>query len=154
MRAIDFSPIFRSSVGFDRMERLLDSAFLANEASAPPGYPPYNIEKMDEDLYRITMAIAGLNQKDIDVTVKENILTVSSKIGASELSDAKSYLYRGIATRAFERRFDLAEHIAVKGAMVENGLLYIDLVREIPEEKKLRKINISSGAPKLEKKAA
>ena len=154
MRTIDFSPIFRSSVGFDRIARLLDTAFLANEASAPPTYPPYNIEKMDEDSYRITMAIAGLNHNDIDVTVKENILTVSSKIGESKVNDAKSYLYHGIAKRAFERRFDLAEHIVVKGAMVENGLLYVDLVREIPEEKKPRKINISTGLSKFEKEAA
>ena len=100
------------------------------------------------------MAIAGLNQNDIEVTVKENILTISSKIGQSDVNSAKSYLYRGIATRAFVRRFDLAEHIAIKGAMVENGLLYNDLVREVPEEKKRRKINVSTGLPKLEKEAA
>ena len=154
MRTIDFSPIFRSSVGFDRMANLLDTAFLANQASAPPTYPPYNIEKINEDSYRITMAIAGLNQNDIDVTVKENTLTVSGKIGEAEVNRAKSYLHRGIATRAFERRFDLAEHISVKDAMVENGLLYVDLVREIPEDKKPRKIKISTALAKLEKEAA
>lgn len=154
MRTIDFSPVFRSTVGFDRMARLVDSAFQASEASNQPTYPPYNIEKVSEDAYRITMAVAGFGDGDIDVTVKENSLTVSGKVEKDQPADAPAYLHRGIAARAFERRFDLADHIVVTGAGLENGLLHIDLVREVPEEKKPRKIAVGNGAPTLEQKAA
>lgn len=156
MRTIDFSPVFRSTIGFDRMARLVDAAYQASEASTQPSYPPYNIEKLNEDSYRITMAVAGFGDNDIDVTVKENSLTVSGKVEKDETAGAQAYLHRGIAARAFERKFDLADHIVVTGAEMENGLLHIDLVREVPEEKKPRKISIGTadGAPKLEQKAA
>jgi molecular chaperone IbpA len=156
MRTIDFTPVFRSTIGFDRMARLVDAAYQASEASAQPSYPPYNIEKLDEDSYRITMAVAGFGENEIDVTVKENSLTVSGKVEKDETASAQAFLHRGIAARAFERKFDLADHIIVTGAEMENGLLHIDLVRDVPEEKKPRKIMIGSGdgAPKLEQKAA
>lgn len=156
MRTIDFSPVFRSTIGFDRMARLVDAAYQASETSTQPSYPPYNIEKLNEDSYRITMAVAGFGESDIDVTVKENSLTVSGKVEKSEAAGSQTYLHRGIAARAFERKFDLADHIIVTGAEMENGLLHIDLVREVPEEKKPRKISIgvAGGAPKLEQKAA
>jgi molecular chaperone IbpA len=154
MRTIDFTPVFRSTIGFDRMARLVDAAYQASEASAQPSYPPYNIEKLDEESYRITMAVAGFGEDDIDVTVKENSLAISGKVDKDEGTAAKAFLHRGIAGRAFERKFDLADHIIVTGAEMENGLLHIDLVREVPEEKRPRKIEVSSGAPKLEQKAA
>jgi molecular chaperone IbpA len=154
MRTIDFSPAFRSTIGFDRMARLVDAANQASGKAAQPNYPPYNIEKVDEDAYRITMAVAGFGEADIDITVKESSLTVSGKVEKEEEGETATFLHRGIAARAFERRFDLADHIIVSGAEIENGLLHIDLVREVPEEKKPRRIAIGSGAPKLEKKAA
>jgi molecular chaperone IbpA len=154
MRTIDFSPGFRSTIGYDRMARLVDAANKASEASAQPSYPPYNIEKLDEDSYRISMAVAGFGDGDIDVTVKENTLTVSGNVEKDQNVGDQAFLHRGIAARAFERKFDLADHIIVTGAEMENGLLHIDLVREVPEEKRPRKIEIGSGAPKLEQKAA
>lgn len=156
MRTIDFTPVFRSTIGFDRMARLVDAAYQASESSAQNSYPPYNIEKLDEDSYRITMAVAGFGESDIDVTVKENSLTVSGKVEKDESTPAQTYLHRGIATRAFERKFDLADHIVVTGAAMENGLLHIDLVREVPEEKKPRTIAIGTktSAPTIEQKAA
>ena len=154
MRTIDFSPVFRSTVGFDRMARLVDAAFQASETSNQVSYPPYNIEKVSEDAYRITMAVAGFGETDIDVTVTENSLTISSKVEKDGAPEPSAYLHRGIAARAFERRFDLADHIVVSGAGLENGLLHIDLVREVPEEKRPRKIAIGTGAPALERKAA
>ena len=154
MRTIDFSPAFRSTIGFDRMARLVDAANQVSGKAAQPNYPPYNIEKVDEDAYRITMAVAGFGEADIDIIVKESSLTVSGKVEKEEEGETATFLHRGIAARAFERRFDLADHIIVSGAEIENGLLHIDLVREVPEEKKPRRIAIGSGAPKLEKKAA
>ena len=156
MRNIDFSPVFRSTIGFDRMARLVDAAYQASEASSQPSYPPYNIEKLNDDSYRITMAVAGFGETDIDVTVKENSLTVSGNVEKAEKAGAQTYLHRGIAARAFERKFDLADHIIVTGAEMVNGLLHIDLVREVPEEKKPRKISIgtSVGTPTIEQKAA
>jgi molecular chaperone IbpA len=154
MRTIDFSPVFRSTIGFDRLARLVDAANQASEASALPSYPPYNIEKLGEDAYRITMAVAGFAEDDIDVTVTENSLTVSGKIEKNGSESAQGFLHRGIAARAFERKFELADHIIVSGAEMENGLLHIDLVRDVPEEKRPRKIEIGTGVPKLEKKAA
>jgi len=142
MRTIDFSPLFRHSVGFDRMQRLLDSA--NQHDTATTSYPPYNIEQAGENGYRITMAIAGFGEKDLDVTVKENTLTIAGKLTDEE--GEATYLHRGIAGRAFERRFDLADHVTVVGADLVNGLLHVDLERQIPEEKKPRKIAVSTRA--------
>ena len=154
MNTIDFSPLFRSTVGFDRMQRLIDAAMQADTANY--SYPPYNIETRGENAYRITMAIAGFGADDLDVTVKENTLTVSAKNRQDE--EEKTYLHRGIAGRSFERRFELADFIKVAGANIENGLLHVDLVREVPEEKKPRKIQIGAGTEKgprvIDQKAA
>ena len=145
MRTIDFTPLFRHSVGFDRLERMLDSAMRHDEGSA---YPPYNIEQLGDDAYRITMAVAGFGENDLDVTVNDGTLVVTGK--QEEKSDEDVvFVHRGIAGRAFERRFQLADHIEVKGGALENGLLHIELERIIPEEKKPRKIEISGGQKKL-----
>ena len=133
----DFSPLFRSSVGFDRLQRQLDSALKFSQAN--DSYPPYNIEKAGEDAYRISIAVAGFAEDDLDITVNEGVVTVT---GQAKQEDEATYLYRGIAARAFERRFHLADHVKVNGAQLVNGLLQIDLVREIPEELKPRKIAI------------
>ena len=146
MRTLDFSPLFHSTVGFDRMQRMLDSAQRVDVAK--PSYPPYNSESVDEDSYRITMAVAGFANEDLDITVKENTLSVS---GNSQRDEGDVvYLHRGIAGRSFERNFQLADHIKVVGAGLENGILQIDLVREVPEEMKPRKITIGTGAKVLE----
>jgi len=137
MRSYDFSPLFRSSVGFDRLAQLMDSA--RDEA---PSYPPYNIERTGEDQYRITMAVAGFAENDIEITAQENGLAVVGKQPKDEAP--KSLLYRGIAGRPFQRRFELAEYIRVTGASLENGLLHIELVREVPEAVKPRNIKIGS----------
>jgi|TARA_A100001037_G_scaffold302468_1_gene334180 molecular chaperone IbpA len=150
MRTFDFSPLFRTTVGFDRMARALDT--LADEPAN--SFPPYNIESMGEDAYRITMAIAGFSEKDIEIIAQDAQLVVSGRIDRSAENEERQYLHRGIAERAFERRFNLAEHVAVTEATMENGLLHIELIREIPEEKKPRKIAISSIAKTLENKAA
>ena len=150
MRTFDFSPLFRSSVGFDRLAQLMDSA-----RDDVPSYPPYNIERTGEDTYRITMAVAGFAENDIEITAQENALTVVGKQPKDEAP--KSLLYRGIAGRPFQRRFELAEYIRVTGASLENGLLHIELVREVPEAVKPRTIKIGSKveAPKaVEQKAA
>lgn len=157
MRSTDLSPLLRATVGFDRMMNLLDHATRVDEGSL--SYPPYNIEKLGEDDYRIVMAVAGFGEEDLDVTVKENSLVISGKKERPEAeSEEVRYLHRGIATRAFERRFDLADHIKVTGARIENGLLFVDLVREIPEAMKPRTIKIESGTARkskvLESKAA
>ncbi len=136
---LDFSPLFRTAIGFDRMARLMDSA---QEATAAPTYPPYNIAKTGEDSYRLTMAVAGFGEGDLDLTVKENQLVVSGKLtddAAGEL------LYRGIAGRAFERRFALADHIVVEGADLRNGLLHVALKRVVPEALKPRRIVIDGA---------
>ncbi len=142
MRTIDFSPLFRHSVGFDRIQRLLDAT--ARTDSSAPSYPPYNIEQMGEDAYRISLAVAGFSEQDLDVTVEENTLVVTGRL--AEDTEDKEFLHRGIAGRAFERRFELADHIKVIGGSLVNGLLNIDLEREIPEEKKPRKIAIEKKA--------
>ncbi len=152
MRTYDLTPLFRSTVGFDRLARLMDSA---SQVESAPTYPPYNIEKVADDDYRITMAVAGFSENDLEITVQENSLLISGRIEDREETAEKSYLHRGIAARAFERRFDLADDIKVVGADVRNGLLNVDLVRVVPEEKKPRRIEIGAGAPKaIEKKAA
>lgn len=141
--ALDFSPLFRSTVGFDRLSRLLEASTLADTGTP---YPPYNIIKLDEDNYRITMAVAGFAEKDIEITAKENQLIVAGRTLQREENKEAVYLHRGIAERAFERRFQLADHIRVTGASMENGLLTVELVREIPEQMKPRRIDIKSGA--------
>jgi len=153
MTGLDLSPLFRSTVGFDRVSRLLESALNDNGNAAAP-YPPYNIEKLSDDAYRIVMAVAGFGEEDLAITVKENSLIVEGRI--AEKKDDVRYLHRGIAGRAFERRFDLADHIKVDGAALENGLLIVELRREIPEALKPRTIDIKSAKrPKaLTKKAA
>jgi molecular chaperone IbpA len=134
----DFSPYFRSTVGFDQLFNRLEQA-----VDAGNGYPPYNIERSDETHYRISIAVAGFGEKDLNVEVKDGVLTVAGK---REESDKQSYLYQGIAGRAFERRFQLAEHVEVRAAKLENGLLHIDLERVVPEEKKPRRIAINAPA--------
>jgi len=141
MRHLDFSPLYRSTVGFDRLFSMLGSA--GNEA---PSYPPYNIERTGENAYRITMAVAGFTQDELSLEAKEHVLTIKGE-KAEEDSD-REILYRGIAARSFERRFQIAEHVRVEGASLENGLLHVDLVREIPEAMKPRKIEIASGSAK------
>ncbi len=157
MRNYDLSPLLRATVGFDRMFNLLDTATRLDEGA--PSYPPYNIEKTGEDTYRIGMAVAGFSDADIEVTAKENSLLVAGKKDPEHRDPAaERYLHRGIATRAFERRFDLADHIRVTGARLENGLLHIELLCELPEAMKPRSIAIESVAPKsttvIEDKAA
>tara|TARA_B100000676_G_scaffold282518_1_gene308416 strand:+ start:163 stop:615 length:453 start_codon:yes stop_codon:yes gene_type:complete len=142
MTTFDFSPLFRSSVGFDSIPRLLDTAMRSADLSDT--YPPYNIEKTEENSYRISIAVAGFGEKDLDITAKENMLIVKSR--GQEAQDEAKYLYRGIAGRAFERKFQLADHIQVVGAELVNGLLHINLVREVPEELKPRNIKIRSGS--------
>ena len=150
MRAFDLSPLFSTTVGFDRMARMLEQM----PSETAPAYPPYNIQKMDENAYRVTLAVAGFGEDEIGVEVKENVLTVAGKV-AKENGANESYLHRGIATRAFERRFNLADHIQVTGAALDKGLLHIDLVREVPEALKPRKIAIESGGRKrLDSKAS
>jgi molecular chaperone IbpA len=135
---LDYSPFFRTTVGFDRLLNLLDSADTAQ------GYPPYNIERSDENNYRVTVAVAGFGEKDISVEVADGVLTVTGK---REGAAAPAYLHQGIAGRAFERKFQLAEHVEVKGAKLENGLLHVDLERIVPEAKKPRRVAIN--APEL-----
>ncbi len=143
MRTMDLSPLYRASVGFDRLLKTLDSASRVEESAF--SYPPYNIEKVSEDAYRIVMAVAGFGEDELDITAKENSLVISGRKEKAEGEDEVTFLHRGIANRAFERRFDLADHIRVTGAKLENGLLAVELVREIPEAMKPRTIAITSG---------
>ena len=153
MRHADFSPLMRATVGFDRLVNLLDASARVDESA--PSYPPYNIEKTGDDSYRIIMAVAGFGEDDLEVTVQENSLTIKAGKAKAEADKEVKYLYRGIATRAFERRFDLADHIKVTGARLENGVLSIDLAREIPEAMKPRTIKIESrGKAKVIENAA
>ena len=152
MHTIDFSPLFRHSVGFDRMERLMDNA-RRNDSRA--SYPPYNIEQINDDEYRVVIAVSGFAEENLDITVKENTLLVSGKLPVNE--EKTVYIHHGIAGRAFERQFELAEHIEVNGANLENGLLIIELVRRVPEEAKPKKITLGKSLPAPEgtkKKAA
>jgi|SRR5690606_4034587 len=139
MRTYDFSPLFRSTVGFDRVSRLLDAALQGSEAGQ--GYPPYNIVKNGEDQYRIVMAIAGFTEADVELVQQENTLLVRGRRNEAD-EEGVSYLHRGIAARSFEHRFQLADHIQVSGAHLENGLLEIQLLREVPEAKKPRVIPV------------
>ncbi len=149
----DFSPLFRSTVGFDHIGRIFDTVLDA--ADQVPSYPPYNIERVDQNSYQITMAVAGFGEKDIEVTQQDSALTIKGHRGNEEADNVR-YLHRGIAARAFERRFTLAEYVNVTGAALENGLLRVDLARELPEEKKPRSVPISgpSRLGRLAKKAA
>jgi molecular chaperone IbpA len=139
----DFSPFYRNSVGFDQLFQLLDSASRIDESNS---YPPYNIEKTGDDSYRITMAVAGFAQSDLNIVAQNTSLTVTGAKAPKEGEDAKSYLHRGIAGRAFERRFQLAEHVQVTGASIQDGLLHIDLKREVPEAMRPRAIEIETKA--------
>jgi len=149
MQTFDFTPLFRSTVGFDRLTRLLDSRLDEGAFS----YPPYNIEQTGEDAYRIVMAVAGFGEGDLSVTQQGNALLISGK--QEKPAEGKKYLYRGIAGRAFERRLELADHIKVTGANLVNGVLSIELVREVPEAMKPRAVKIGGGGAKvIENKAA
>ena len=146
MRHFDFSPLYRATVGFDQIAEMMDRVLASDNTG--PSYPPYNIEKTADDAYRISVAVAGFSETDLNVEVKENALIVSAQ--KSEANDAATYLHRGIATRAFERRFQLADHVRVQGASYSNGMLHIDLVRELPEAYKPRRIEITSAvAPEI-----
>ncbi|MEM9012907.1 MAG: Hsp20 family protein [Pseudomonadota bacterium] len=150
MRTYDFSPLFRSTVGFDRLVNLLDHVRDADVNQT--AYPPYNIEKTGDDAYRITIAVAGFSDDELTVEAKDGQLTVAGR-KAKDGDDAASFLHRGIAARAFERRFQLAEFVRADAARTENGLLHIDLVREVPEARKPRQIAINAS-PALEATAA
>ncbi|MCK7597458.1 Hsp20 family protein [Microbulbifer sp. CAU 1566] len=141
MRNLDLSPLYRSAIGFDRLASLLDSMNTTEQNQ--PAYPPYNIELTGDDAYRITMAVAGFDQSELDIQVEQNRLTVSGKKPADDAG--RNFLHRGIAARNFERRFQLADHVRVTDAQLVNGLLHVELVREIPEAMKPRKVEISSG---------
>lgn len=141
MRHTDFAPLYRSTVGFDRLFQLLDN--VGGVDTETPTFPPYDIEKLSDNSYRIAMAVAGFSKDDLDIEVKENTLAVKGT--KPDDSEAAEYLHRGIAKRNFERRFQLADHVQVTGADVVDGLLYIDLVRELPERMKPRSISIGVG---------
>jgi molecular chaperone IbpA len=141
MRTFDLAPLYRSTVGFDRLFSLLDQGI----DGAAPGYPPYNIERTGDNAYRVTVAVAGFAEPELSVVAKENTLTIRGEKNAKEEEKRGDVLYQGIAARAFERVFQLADFVLVKGAKLENGLLHVDLVREIPEAKKPRTIPIGNG---------
>ena len=150
MRTYDLAPLYRSTVGFDRLFSMLDGF------EAAPGYPPYNIERTGENDYRITVAVAGFGESELSIVSKENTLTIKGEKQVKQDNNGE-VLYQGIAARAFERQFQLADYVQVKGANLENGLLHVELVREIPEAKKPRQIAIANGSAKaqvVEAKAA
>ena len=140
MRSFDLAPLYRSTVGFDQIANLMDRVLTAENAT--PSYPPYNIEKLDDDAYRISIAVAGFSDADLSVEVREKSLIVSAR--KADEDGQKSYLHRGIATRAFERRFHLADHVTVTGASHADGMLHIELERQVPEALKPRQIQIAS----------
>ncbi len=144
MRHFDFSPLYRSTVGFDRLFSMLDT--LGQPENGQTTYPPYNITRTGDDAYRISMAVAGFSEDEISIEAHRNVLTVKGERSDETGKDSAEVLYRGIAARAFERRFQLADHVNVEGATLKNGLLHIDLKRTIPEEMKPRKIDISAAA--------
>ena len=146
MNAIDFSPLLRTAIGFDRFTRLLDGARVQSEGQT--AYPPYNIEVTGEDSYVLTMAVAGFGPDDIELVVKDDMLTVTGKQAAQPEGEGRRFIHRGIAGRAFERRFALADHLVVQGARIENGLLHVALKREVPEALKPRRITIEAGQPR------
>lgn len=140
MRTFDLAPLYRSTVGFDRLFSMLDGF------EAAPGYPPYNIERTGENNYRISVAVAGFGDNELTIEAKENTLTIKGEKQVKQDNNTAEVLYQGIAARAFERQFQLADYVVVKGANLENGLLHVDLVREIPEAKKPRQISINGKA--------
>ena len=155
MRHFDLSPLYRQTVGFDRLFNLLDQAGGVDTASTT--YPPYNIERMGENAYRVTLAVAGFARDELSIETRENTLSVRGSREQSQPAEGREMLHQGIAARAFERRFQLADHVVVTGASLVNGLLHVDLVREIPEAQKPRRIEIAGGAPTatvVESKAA
>ena len=141
----DFSPLYRTAVGFDRLASLVDKA--THHETSMTGYPPYNIEQADENKYRITLAVAGFSEDDLDIELKENKLTVTGKKSEEKNDEGDGYLYKGIAERDFAHSFQIADYVKVVGANLNNGLLTVDLEREIPEEMKPRSIEIKSGEP-------
>ena len=147
MRTYDLTPLYRSTVGFDHLFSLLDQ--FGGVDGGSPAYPPYNIERTGENAYRISVAVAGFTEKELNIEVKENVLTIRGEKETAEKEAQGEVLYQGIAARAFERRFQLADHVEVRGASLENGLLHVDLVREIPESKKPRQIAIGAGKGKV-----
>src|SRR5262245_50884291 len=152
MRQFDLAPLYRSTVGFDGLFSMLDKL---TSLESTPSYPPYNIERTGENAYRISVAVAGFSEDDLFVEVKESALTIRGEKKAAADGRKVEYLHQGIAGRAFERRFQLADHVQVTGAKLENGLLHVDLVREIPEAKKPRQIPIgASGATVIEARKA
>jgi molecular chaperone IbpA len=153
MRSFDFSPLYRSTVGFDRLFSKLDGL---GQLDASPSYPPYNIERTGEDAYRITMAVAGFGDDEISIEAHGNALTVKGEKLEEKVEEGVEVLFRGIASRAFERRFQIADHVEIKNASLKNGLLYIDLKRNVPEELKPRRIAINSAntSKQIEAKAA
>jgi molecular chaperone IbpA len=146
MRTYDLTPLYRATVGFDRMADLLDRVM--TQDSAPSTYPPYNIAKTAEGAYRISIAVAGFAETELSVEQRETELIVAAR-KAQDGADERTYLHRGIATRAFEKRFQLADHVRVTGATHENGMLHVDLLREVPEALKPRQIEITRAAPKV-----
>ena len=157
MRNYDFSPLYRSFVGFDRMANLIDAA--AQQASTGSSYPPYNVAQLDEDSYRIELAVAGFGEDELELETHENVLTITGRKDSAADNDDAEYLHRGIAERGFERRFQLADHVRVEGAELKHGLLVLSLKREVPEALKPRKIAINDGKliqskPSSKKKAA
>lgn len=145
MNSIDLTPLYRNSIGFDRLASLLDSAL--NSETVGNGYPPYNIEVLEENRYAITLAVAGFERNELDIQVEKGVLSIRGKKASEQ---ERKYLHRGIATRAFERKFNLADHVEVSGAELNNGLLTISLVREIPEAMKPRTIEISDNSKVIE----
>jgi molecular chaperone IbpA len=152
MRTFDFAPLYRSTVGFDRMFSVLDQ--LVGAEGSVPSYPPYNIERTGETAYRILVAVAGFTDADLSIEAKPNMLTIRGEKQINDVEKTGEVLYQGIAARDFERSFQLADHVEVKGAGLENGLLHVDLVREVPEAMKPRTIPIASSGKLLEVKPA
>lgn len=147
MRHLDLTPLYRSTVGFDRLASVFDT--LASYEGEVPSYPPYNIERLGENEYRVTMAVAGFTEDDLNIEVKENSLTIRGE--RADTQENTEFLHRGIATRSFERRFQLEDHVKVQNASLENGLLHVDLVRELPEAMKPRTIAINGKSGKKAK---
>jgi molecular chaperone IbpA len=147
MRNFDLTPLFRSTIGFDRFSNLIDAAMRGEDNA--PAYPPYNIEKLSDDEYRIVLAVAGFKEPELTLTVQENQLTVSGSHEQKEESKDVNYLFKGIATRTFERKFNLADHVKVLGASLEDGLLTVSLKRELPESVKPRMVPIASKGSKV-----
>ena len=150
MRHVDFAPLYRSTVGFDRLFNLLDTRGQPEQAQT---YPPYNIERTGDNTYRITMAVAGFGEQELSIEAHAHVLTVKGEKNEEESAGESEYLYRGIAKRAFERRFQLADYVVVSEANLVNGLLSISLKRELPEALKPRRIEIGAGQPLIEGKA-